>query len=80
MEKFYRAQKDSRLHKDYMEYRECREKSIEIVIGIFERHGVEKKVFALAGGCLDMKPKDNDRIEFSTPLNKKARKYVLVDL
>lgn len=79
MEKFYRAQKDSRLHKDYMEYRSCREKSIEIARGIFERHGVETKNFALAGWCLAIKPTDNDRIKFSAQLKKKAAKDGFVD-
>lgn len=79
MEKFYQAMKESRLYKDYMEYRACRETSIKIARGIFERHGVETKVFALAGWCLAIKPTENDRIKFSTQLKKKAEKYGFVD-
>ena len=79
MERFYRALRESRLHKDYMEYRACREKSIEIARGIFDRHGVETKNFALAGWCLGIKPTDSDRIKFSTQLKKKAEKDGFVD-
>lgn len=79
MEKFYRAEKDSRLHKDYMQYRVCREKAIEIAREIFERHGVETKDFALAGWGLAIRPTDNDRIKFFTQLKKKAEKDGFVD-
>lgn len=79
MEKFYRAQKDSRLHKAYMEYRECWEKSIEIAREIFGRHGVEAKDFALERWYLAIKPTGNDRIKFSTQLKKKAEKDGFVD-
>lgn len=63
MEKFYKAEPDSRLHRDYMAWLRCREKAIDIAKELLKEYGVKAGRYSIGRYhfAIEATPGDLDR-------------------